>query len=547
VGRTPTSAADVLVGLVGPCTGFAQRDQTVLPNKDFLKALNSLKLLFWHSMHSSLLSLLLLAAAAQAQTIVQSFDGDKGPGLAACEAGHGHCDRPEMDVGVNGKQVVQVTWQHVRIYDYSGRLVQSTPIADFVRKAGLDPTPPAHPRPQTPSKPMGPYEPHVLYNEFLQRWIITVTGLNDSTLVSTTSDATGSWGGASVSCQENGPCLNFDPAIHIGYDKNGVYECGGHLGEDSPHTIPQVAYDCFALSNAEALAIAKRKPPAHINRIHKMPLDIIPAIDHNLSKAASAPAFFLSKTCDRSVMGGCQNTMSHPFEWVVNSFTWKGATGTWSEQLVKTDIGSKQNKWLYSKPCCGLLGSIPQKGNDKIVLRVAESHRLTNVVQFGAHVQGALTSGPCTGECGPQGTDRENVAFWVDLDCSKPGACVVSQTAKISGPGLNPEFATVGVDGAGNVGIVAVSSNAKSDLSVLLWTRLKSDPPNTFRGPTTVMSGTQPFTCLNTRDMATIGNAAGVLTALDPLDHTKLWTTQQWGGDAERCVWTTRIIEYQIK
>src|SRR5436190_4661863 len=107
VGRTPTSAADVLVGLVGPCTGFAQRDQTVLPNKDFLKALNSLKLLFWHSMHSSLLSLLLLAAAAQAQTIVQSFDGDKGPGLAACEAGHGHCDRPEMDVGVNGKQVVQ--------------------------------------------------------------------------------------------------------------------------------------------------------------------------------------------------------------------------------------------------------------------------------------------------------------------------------------------------------------------------------------------------------------------------------------------------------
>jgi hypothetical protein len=46
--------------------------------------------------------------------------------------------------------------------------------------------------------------------------------------------------------------------------------------------------------------------------------------------------------------------------------------------------------------------------------------------------------------------------------------------------------------------------------------------------------------------MATIGNAAGVLTALDPLDGTKLWTTEQWSNDAARCVWNTRIVEYEI-
>jgi hypothetical protein len=123
---------------------------------------------------------------------------------------------------------------------------------------------------------------------------------------------------------------------------------------------------------------------------------------------------------------------------------------------------------------------------------------------------------------------------------------LVSQTAKITGDGINPEFASVGVDKAGNAGIVAVSSNATTDLSILLWTRRASDPPNTFRGPVTVTAGTQPFTCLNTRDMATIGNAAGVLTQLDPIDGSKLWTTQHWGGDAGRCVWTTRIVEYQI-
>lgn len=495
---------------------------------------------------------LLLATAgfSAAQTIVQSFDGDRGPGLAACETGFGHCDRPEMNMAVNGKQVVQVTWQYVRVYDYTGRLLQSTPLPDFVRKAGLDPTPGPTPREQNPSRPRRPYEPSIVYDEFLGRWIVTVTALNDSTIVSTSSDARGPWAGTFVSCQENGPCLDYDPAIHIGYDKNGVYECGAHLGDDNPHTIPKVAYDCFALSSAEVLAIARRIPPAHIHRIHHMPLDIFPAIDHNAAKAPDAPAFFLSKTCDRIVMGGCQNAIHDSFQWIVDTFTWNGPEGTWNaagqEQVIKTGIGSKENKWLYSKPCCGPLGTIPQAGNDKIALRVAESHRLTNLAQYGTHLQAAMTSGPCTRDCGEQGADAGNLAFWVDLDCSKPAACVVSQTAKITGEGINPEFASVGVDQAGDVGVVAVSSNAGTNLSILLWTRRNSDPPNTFHGPATLVAGTQPFTCLNTRDMATIGNAAGVLTQMDPTDGTKLWTTQQWGGDAERCVWTTRIVAYQV-
>ena len=111
---------------------------------------------------------------------------------------------------------------------------------------------------------------------------------------------------------------------------------------------------------------------------------------------------------------------------------------------------------------------------------------------------------------------------------------------------FNPTFATVGVDKAGNVGIVAESSTSATDLSVLLWTHRKTDAPNTFNGPTTIVSGTQPYTCLNTNNFALIGNAAGILTALDPADGTKLWTSQQWSNDAARCVWKTRIVQYQI-
>jgi hypothetical protein len=68
-----------------------------------------------------------------------------------------------------------------------------------------------------------------------------------------------------------------------------------------------------------------------------------------------------------------------------------------------------------------------------------------------------------------------------------------------------------------------------------------------MKGPAAIIAGTQPFTCLNTQNMETIGNAVGVLTALDPLDGTKLWTTNQWSNDAARCVWNTRIVEYQVE
>src|SRR5260370_5948284 len=112
--------------------------------------------------------LLFLVQAAAAQTIVHSFDGDNGPGLAGCESGITHCHIPEMDVAVNGKQVVQVTWQNVRVYDYSGHLLQSTPLPAFVRAAGLDPTPPTR-NDKNPPRPPTPFDPHVVYDEFIGR------------------------------------------------------------------------------------------------------------------------------------------------------------------------------------------------------------------------------------------------------------------------------------------------------------------------------------------------------------------------------------------
>jgi outer membrane protein assembly factor BamB len=122
---------------------------------------------------------------------------------------------------------------------------------------------------------------------------------------------------------------------------------------------------------------------------------------------------------------------------------------------------------------------------------------------------------------------------------------VVSQTAKIAGD-FNPEFTTVGVDANGNTGILAESVTPNTDLSVLLWTHSTTDPANTFKGPITVAAGSKPYTCHDVHNTVTIGNAAGVLTALDPKDGTKMWATEQWADDDTPCVWKTRIVEYQV-
>jgi hypothetical protein len=486
---------------------------------------------------------LLIASAATAQTRVKSFEGDSGPDIPTCEKGPSHCGRqPEMNAAANGTQVVQVTWQSVRVHDYQGKLLRSTPMADFIRKGGLDPM---------AKGGKGPFEPHVVFNEFIGRWIITSTCKDDCLLLSDSEDALGSWGGVNLSCQQGGPCLDTNPGLKLGYDKNGIYYCGAHQRDDNPGTSNGAGYDCFAVPRDEVPAIAQGKAPAHINRIHNMPLDVVPAIDQNPDKAASAPAFFMNKSCDHTAAANaCQRSVDFSFEWIVNTFTWNGATGAYNgggtQQSVKTEVGSKTNRWVYNTPCCGSNASIPQAGSD-VTLRAAGSHRVMNVVQHGSHLHGVLGSGPCTGSgCGTQGKDTNNVMFYVDLDCSNPKACVVSQTAKISGVDFNPEFGTVGVDSDGNIGILAMSATAKTNLGLLSWSRRKTDPRNAFKGPVTVLSGTKPHTCMPKQDMVHLGSTVGIPTVRDPRDGTKLWTSLQWSNDASPCVFNTRVLEYQI-
>lgn len=140
------------------------------------------------------MSLLLLAGTAPSQTVVHSFDGDKGPGLATCETGITHCGLAEMDVATNGKQVVQITWQNISVYSKKGRLLQAIPTTTFIRNAGLNPISGSKRAPGATVDP-GPIEPHIVYDEFIKRWMVSITGENESLIVSESPDPKGKWSG----------------------------------------------------------------------------------------------------------------------------------------------------------------------------------------------------------------------------------------------------------------------------------------------------------------------------------------------------------------
>lgn len=72
-------------------------------------------------------------------------------------------------------------------------------------------------------------------------------------------------------------------------------------------------------------------------------------------------------------------------------------------------------------------------------------------------------------------------------------------------------------------------------------------------GPNIIAAGTQPYTCMKryTSDggrtyWVLMGSSAGILTARDPADPFLQWTTEQYSDNAARCVYSTRIIQYEI-
>jgi hypothetical protein len=473
-------------------------------------------------------------AASGAFTILHSFDGD----FASSATGRG---KPEMNVAANGTQVAQVTWQNVNIYDYSGTLVKTTPLPQLITSAGLNPN----------GSTGFPFEPHIIYDEFIQRWVITATCSLDCVLVSDGADPTSSnWKGFYLDNYGN------DPSIHLGYDKNGVYFSEVVLTNPNPDT-PIGSTTVFAIPAAE-LQWTTTLNPAHRNKTVGKPIETMIVTDHDPTKLAGAPAFFIGRTCPSG--NSCQGNAASPitnqaFRWIISYGTWSGSTFTVTsnhtsvcaggaapaDQCIRTDPNGSSDRWLYNTPID------PNQPGTATKLRAAEIHRVIDAMQVGTHAHVVMGSGPCGSSCGAHGTDSNaDIFLWADFDCSTLNACTLSQTQKVA---LTDHllWPSIAVDPSGNVGIIANTVNSTTKyLSIEAFSHHAADAPGVLSGPTPVIAGTTSYTCsLSTTNPAQTGNPVGVSSFRDPLDPTALWVSQQYANDSGDCHWRTRIIEYR--
>jgi len=452
---------------------------------------------------------LILAAAASLLTaqpkesdgvkIFASFDAVAGdPAMS-------YKDHPDPAIAACSKcgksgQVLVATGQDVAFYDTAGKVLKTQSMRDFISAAGL-----------TPDKIN---DPRATYDPFIGRWIVACSCSADFLMVSENTDATGRWKGAALSDSTG------DLTMFPGWDKNGVY-----INE----YFPKVAGQEFALPAADVAWKGDGNVSlAHMAHFKDRPYEMRPAMDPNPNKKPTDPAYMVARS------GPPQNATNVPMDLIVETITWSGNTAS---------VGTPANiptGFFYSKP-----NSLHQPSGPDV--RGAESHRVFSVLQHGGHLYVVEASGPCSGACGEQGEDVNNLFFWFEVD---PVKKALVQKAKVSHPKLGYLFPTMAVDGHGNSGIALTGISSDQYASIYLFTHLAGDAPGTIHGPVLAQAGTQSYACSKARpDMLkdnVIGWGTYSGTLQDGSDPTKLWTIQEYGGSAKSCEWTTRVIGFQI-
>jgi hypothetical protein len=417
-------------------------------------------------------------------SVLVQFDGDTGTGSPTYK------DHPDMAVAVSATQVLEVTGQDVNVYDHSGAMLKSTSMNRFITNAGLA---------------VGAVnDPRVVYDNFVDRFIVVCSCSADYVMVSGSGDATGSWSGAALSSSTG------DLTMEPGFDKNGLY-----VSEFQPTTL---FYKVFAIPAADIASVSL----AHLNTFTDRNFELMPAIDRTATKAASDPEYFIARS------GPPQNGTNVAFDLLVNSLTWSGNKATMSST---TTISSG---FLYNTPV-----DVSQPGAPQI--RAAESHRIFGVAQFGTHLYAVEASGPCDSSCGSQGSDAHNLFFWFDVNTSN---LTLQQSKKVSSSSLSFLFPSMDVDGSGNVGFSATGVDSAQNASVYLFSHRTTDAANVVNGPTLATAGTVPNYNCNAANPVGWGTYSN--TVIDPNQSNVLWTVNEYAGSATNCVWTTKLIQFQL-
>jgi hypothetical protein len=420
------------------------------------------------------------------------FDGDTGKGNPPL-----YRDHPDMAIGANGTQVVETTGQNLNVYSYSGTVIGSMSISTFISNAGGT---------------VGMVnDPRLVYDPFISRWLFVCSCSANYLIVSASSDAMGAWKAVPLSADSG------DLLMRIGFDRNGVY-----VSELDVNTTAKL----FAIPNADvAWSGAGTISLVHMGVASGKPFEETPAIDHDASKSATAPEYFVARS------GPPQNGANVSLSLIVDSVTWSGLPS--SPVASFSSSKSIPTSLLYNTPIDARQPASPN-------IRGAENHRIFSLYAFGGtNLYGVVGSGPCSSNCSSQGTDAHNLFFFFDI--AIPGL-VLNKVAKISDAQTDFMFPSLAVDSKGNVSMTATGVSQSENPSVYEWHRLATDSLGTLNGPNLLASGNTSYSCAsNPVGWGTYSNMAQ-----DGTDGTRLWSVQEYGKSSTQCNWVTQLIGFSL-
>lgn len=436
----------------------------------------------------------IFCAFSFAQVINHSFDGETGtvssPGTPT------NVDHPDMSMAASGTQVVTVDRQAFNVFSYTGTLLQTSTMANFITAAGL-------------TSNAGTPDPRVVYDSYINRFIVVCSCGTDHFIVSGSSDATGTWKGVDL-----GASVAGDLTMRVGFNSQGVYVSEDNASLTSVYFVISLPTADVAWSGAGNVSLA------HENIFSNQNFELFPAID--LNDDGTHTEYFVARN-------GTQSATNLAMNILLNGLTWSGNTATLS------GTSTISTGFLYNTPV-----DVLQPGTPNI--RGTESSRVYQATMAkDGTLHFVVGSGPCASSCGSQGVNTGDIIFWFVVD---PVSNKIVQSAKLSSSTLGYIFPSSAMDAAGNEYICATSAGSAQFASIDCWYRLATDAAGIINGPTRVITGTQVYAVCATHSPVGWGTYSDVV--YDPLNPNAVWLDQEYGASATACLWQERLAQLQI-
>ena len=364
-----------------------------------------------------------------------------------------------------------------------------------------------------------PYDPRIFYDPLSRRWFASCDSLiadgaqrggtkHMLLAISADDDPTHPWKAVDIEARVARDIDN----LKLGLDRNGVYLTGLVWADDK--TIPMVA-----IPKADLLWTGSASPSlAHVNQFEtpKAPPDpargthgsrgdegMIPAFDLNPHKKPGDPMIFVNRF---------QATWEGETAIQIRTVAWTSPTTATMAGPVTIGLGR-----TYTEPTTqAMQPPLAQKDLVSPPIRPGGGRLVNAVVSRGSIW--AIAATEVNGRTG---------SFWVQIDLS---SMKLVQQGTVADSSLDLVFASLNVDGDGNLGIAMNGMSTTTHPSIYVTGRLASDAPGALGPLVRAVEGRYVFVPVKW-DLSKPGIGTGYMdystVVVDPSEPTLFWTYQE--------------------